>query len=396
MRRPVTAVVGGLLVSMLLVGATGRSAEAQSDQDPEYSVDTATLDAALDCDPLTDAAGADKEPVLLVHGTFTAGHEQYDWNYAIALRETGHDVCIVTYPNRGFDDMQISAEYIARAVQEIQRVSGRSVDMVGHSQGALMPRWAIKWWPSVQAALDDFVLLAGPNHGTEVAASEAPVPVQRSGAFHQFGPESNFVQALNAGDETPGDVDYTSIFTRFDELVQPTETAVLAVDEPGGGVANILLQDLCPARVVDHLSIGTTDLVTQVLVLDALDEDGPAAPERAGVDPVLCNLPDQYVVPETFPNLVALMLSGGQGFPGYHPVDEEPPLRPYATGGEPAEPAPPSGEPEPAPANDPRVDTPTLPATGRAMPILAAGIAIGVALLLRAGRSRLDDDDDEN
>lgn len=34
----------------------------------------------------------------------------------------------------------------------------------------------------------------------------------------------------------------------------------------------------------------------------------------------------------------------------------------------------------------------TLPTTGRAIPLLAAGIAIGVALLLRAGRSHFDDD----
>lgn len=34
----------------------------------------------------------------------------------------------------------------------------------------------------------------------------------------------------------------------------------------------------------------------------------------------------------------------------------------------------------------------TLPATGRTIPLLAAGVAVGIALLLRAGRSRLDDD----
>ena len=36
-----------------------------------------------------------------------------------------------------------------------------------------------------------------------------------------------------------------------------------------------------------------------------------------------------------------------------------------------------------------------LPTTGRAIPILAAGVAIGVALLLRAGASRLGGDDDD-
>ena len=36
-----------------------------------------------------------------------------------------------------------------------------------------------------------------------------------------------------------------------------------------------------------------------------------------------------------------------------------------------------------------------LPATGRTIPFLAAGVAVGIALLLRAGRSKLDDDDRE-
>ena len=38
----------------------------------------------------------------------------------------------------------------------------------------------------------------------------------------------------------------------------------------------------------------------------------------------------------------------------------------------------------------------TLPVTGRAIPILGAGVAIGVALLLRLGRSKLDDGDAED
>ncbi len=38
----------------------------------------------------------------------------------------------------------------------------------------------------------------------------------------------------------------------------------------------------------------------------------------------------------------------------------------------------------------------TLPTTGRTIPFLAAGVAIGIALLLRAGRSKLDDDDSDD
>ncbi len=324
--------VRGILVGVVLVASVGipiGTADARSTGDPPYSVDRAELDAALDCDAFTHPAS---EPVLLVHGTGTMGHEEFDWNYAIALRATGHDVCIVTYPDRGLGDQQISAEYVSRAVQRIAGATGRKVDMVGHSQGASMPRWSIKWWPSVRDALDDFVMLAGPNHGTSVAAGT--LPTGEPAAFYQFSPDSRFVQALNEGDETPGDVDYTSIYTRFDELVEPVApvpTAALDWGQENPHVRNILLQDLCPLRLVDHLSIGTTDALTQALTIDALDHDGPADPARVPHGPA-CNLPGQSVSPATLPALLAQISPGStSGVPDFHVVDAEPPLRPYAS-----------------------------------------------------------------
>lgn len=385
---------------------TAPTAPAGSPADPDYSVPVAELDAALDCDEFTNT---DKEPVLLVHGTFTAGHEQWDWNYAILLRETGHDVCIVTYPDRGFGDQQISAEYVARAVQRIRAESGRKVDMIGHSQGASMPRWAIKWWPSVQAALDDFVLLAGPVHGTSVASGS--LPTGQPPAFFQFSPSSNFIQALNEGDETPGPISYTSIYTRYDELVQPVDPPTAALD-PGiddPAVANILLQDVCPGNLADHLTIGTVDRLTQSLTLDAIDNPGPTDLARVGVDEALCALEPLYVVPDTFPALAEqFQRSMDSGFPEFETVTEEPPLRDYArpTSATPESPTAPAPADAGATPADPGAATQSvgatsaesssgLAATGRAIPVLAVLIAVGVALLLRIGSSKLQDPGDQ-
>src|SRR3546814_7513518 len=90
------------------------------------------------------------------------------------------------------------------------------VAMIGHSQGVTVPRWALKWWPSARDAVDDFVMEAGPNHGTTAVGSlPALVPQLTAGmvglpeVFYQFSPDSNFVAALNADDETPGDISYT-------------------------------------------------------------------------------------------------------------------------------------------------------------------------------------------
>ena len=378
------ALLGALLGTVAVVPAAGARSGSQ---DPPYSLDIDTLDAALDCDPFTNQ---DTEPVLLVHGTGTTGHEQWDWNYGILLRETGHDVCIVTYPDRGYGDQQISAEYIARAVQRIHAESGRRVDLIGHSQGASMPRWAIKWWPSVRDALDDVVLLAGPLHGTSIVGGGGSPPTGMPPAFFQFGPNSNFIQTINEGDETPGDIDYTTVYTRYDELVQPVEppTAALDLGLENPRVTNILLQDVCPLNVADHLTIGTVDRLTQVLVLDAIDNDGPTDLQRIGVDPQRCALDPLYVAPETLPNLLAQLRSSAEaGFPDFETVNEEPPLRDYArpqttheTGGTSTTATVPSEE-----LVAEKVDT--LPATGRVIPLLAAGIAVGVAIMLRLGQS---------
>jgi hypothetical protein len=93
-------------------------------------------------------------------------------------------------------------------------------------------------------------------------------------------PDSDFITRLNSGDETPGSVDYTSIFTTLaDELVQP-QPAASTLGGGGANVANISIQDVCALRPVDHISI-VADAVVHDLVLDALTNDGPANATRA-------------------------------------------------------------------------------------------------------------------
>ena len=72
-------------------------------------------------------------------------------------------------------------------------------------QRASMPRWALKWWPSARNAVQDFVLEAGPNHGTtqvsdllDLLPPNLPVGLIPAG-FYQFEPDSNFTKAVNAG-----------------------------------------------------------------------------------------------------------------------------------------------------------------------------------------------------
>lgn len=334
----------GLAVAALLSAcgantAVDVSAPAQSGDfvdEPAFETDQPMLDANLMCTPFTHP---DKPPVLLVHGTFTNGEEQYTWTYLPLLADRGFDVCTVTYPDRGLGDQQISAEYVVNALRKIHEQSGRKVAMIGHSQGAGMPRWALKWWKSARDATEDFVLEAGPNHGTTRASLGFPLPTGMPAAFWQFQPDSHFIEAVNRDDETPGDVSYTSLYTTFDELVQPVTpipTAALDLGLDNPNVANVHLQTLCPGRFVDHITIGLTDRLAFALALDAISNPGPANIERAGGASALCGLasfvPDQIVAPEALQGMLAILLDEMQHPPSMAPhlTTEEPPLKPYA------------------------------------------------------------------
>lgn len=347
-----------MLAMLLAVLVTGCSSSGGDDEsvfggfgnsfEPAFETDEATLDAALLCTPFTHP---ENPPVLLVHGTGTAGFEQYEWNYIPLLDARGFDVCAVTYPDRGLGDQQVSAEYVVHALRTIHAATGRKVAMIGHSQGAGMPRWALKWWPSARNAVEDFVLHAGPNHGTVIADPAGllaslgiPIPPGSGNApllpagFYQFAPASNFITAVNAGDETPGDIDYTSIYTLTDELVQPAipvPTAALDYEQGNPRVTNYLTQDLCPLTVVDHVTIGTIDRLTFELTLDAITNEGPADFERAG-GMALCLNPLPLIADPALASdganilLDILQRDIAAGAPDLHLTTEEPPLKPYA------------------------------------------------------------------
>lgn len=351
-RRLVIRLLGSLLLATTAIGtaatAAPRAHAAVLAQDPPLTVPQATLDSALHCTPF---GHPDKPAVLLVHGTGATGADEYTFFFTPQLVALGYDVCIVTYPDRGLVDQQISAEYIVSALRRMHAQTGRRVAMIGHSQGATMPRWALKFWPSAREAVDDFVMLAGPNHGTTVAIPFAlagglvNLPILRRlplgllpESIYQFLPDSDFVTTLNQGDETPGSIAYTSIYTRFDQLVQPVAPIATAALEPSASNpdrSNILLQDVCRGHLAEHLSIGTTDTLAFALALDAIGNPGPADVARAGGSAALCRLlPVDLRASLQAPvvrNLLAIVAQDLQtGLPQLHLASEEPPLMPYA------------------------------------------------------------------
>ena len=370
---------------MLLVAALGVLVvgAAPAAADPALSVPQAQLDAALDCPDAFRANG--KEPVLLVHGTGATPAENWGWNYAKVLPELGWDVCTVRLPNRSLDDIQVSSEYVVHAITTINQRSGRKVDVMGHSQGGLQPRWAVKWWEGARAAVDDLITLASPNHGT-VAADGACAANGCSGAVHQMKQGSAFLDALNAGDETPGEVSYTSIYSLTDELVQPAAPQPTAVLD---GASNIAIQDLCPGRVGEH-ALMAADAVAYAMVIDAFTNPGPADPSRFDVATCLKTSFDGVSAAEAL--ALGFEELPNERFPDYRALPAEPELAPYArpatqTATQPAAqpaaplPAPTTGSPVPAPAQA----QPELPRTGGpATLVVAAALSVaglgGIAL----------------
>jgi triacylglycerol lipase len=85
---------------------------------------------------------------------------------------------------------------------------------------------------------------------------------------------SPFLQELNAGDESPGDVSYTQLVTRYDEVVIPYTSGYLA---PDANVVNLTLQDKCANDTAEHLRIPYDAPAIQV-TLNALGRPGPADP----------------------------------------------------------------------------------------------------------------------
>ena len=316
-RLPLLALL--LIAALLPVAPAG----AQVDPGPALETDVATLDAAVSC-PDT-FAHVDRDAVLLVHGTATTSEESWPWSLGTVLPAAGYDVCTVDLPERALVDQQVSAEYVVHAVRTmadrlVAAGSERKVDIIGHSQGTLEPRWALRWWPDVRAATDELIQLAPPNQGTSSAEGLCSVG-QCPPAVWQMVPGSAYLTALNADDPVPAEIDVTAVVSQFDDLVQPAPAASAL---PGAEV--ILIQDLCPGRYVGHVQM-LADAVAVSLVLDALANDGPADIDR--FDPATCL---ELTAPGTDPVAVAIGSSGvygngGVALVGGPQTDAEPPLR---------------------------------------------------------------------
>ncbi|GHE96256.1 lipase [Streptomyces spiralis] len=239
-------------------------------------------------------SAAHPRPVVLVHGTF--GNSVDNWlSLAPYLEDRGYCVFSLDYGQlpgvplfHGLGPIDTSAGQLSAFVDKVLTATGAAkVDLVGHSQGGMMPRYYLKFLGGA-AKVNALVGLAPDNHGTTLSGltnllpyfpgAEDLLTATTPGLADQI-TGSDFLTKLNEGGDTVPGVHYTVIATKYDEVATPWRSQYLT----GSDVRNVLLQDLCPVDLSEHLAIGLFDRVAFHEVANALDPPHATATSCASV-----------------------------------------------------------------------------------------------------------------
>ena len=172
---------------------------------------------------LAPAASLAKEPILFVHGWSESASA---WNTMVAnFEKDGYaksELSAYSY-NTSNSNKTTAENEVKSRVEALKKATGATkVDIIAHSMGSLNSRWYIKFVAGGEANVDDWVSLGGPNHGTEFANwcfSTACVEMRVG---------SKFLGELNAGDETPGAVNYGTWWSPCDEIINPDSSVALS------------------------------------------------------------------------------------------------------------------------------------------------------------------------
>lgn len=233
-------------------------------------------------------------PVVLVHGL---GANQWENWQTIAplLANEGYCVYSLTYGRNplappgldqigGLKRMEDSARELSHFVDKVREATeADKVDIVGHSEGSLMPNYYVKFlggaryvdhyvgltplWDGTKLLGLHLLYQAGKPFGLSAAASATLAPLCDS--CTQFLHGSDFIKKMNSGGGPAVDgVKYTMIMTRYDELVIPYTSGIMH----NGDAKNTVLQEGCPNDVAEHAGVAY-DPVTAQHVLNALDPE---------------------------------------------------------------------------------------------------------------------------
>jgi triacylglycerol esterase/lipase EstA (alpha/beta hydrolase family) len=239
-------------------------------------------------------------PVVLVHGTFE--NENDNWQ-AASPELANHGYCVfafnyggstTTNAIQGTGEIAASAGQLSTFVNQVLSATGAAkVDLVGHSQGGMMPRYYINFLGGA-AKVDKLVALAPSNFGTtldglvtlgqDLGISSTVNGALSSGCEACVEQEqgSAFLAHLNATPTVPG-VQYTVIETSGDEVVTPFANAFLPA---ASNVTNITVQNQCAQDASEHLELAN-DPIAMADMLNALDPQHPVTVPCLTVEPLI-------------------------------------------------------------------------------------------------------------
>jgi triacylglycerol esterase/lipase EstA (alpha/beta hydrolase family) len=251
-----------------------------------------------------------RRPVVLVHGTLE--NMAYNW-YALSPLLVDHGYCVfalnygqqrtrlagfpgATHPG-GTGRIEDSARQLGAFVARVRRATGaRTVDIVGHSQGGMLPRYYMGFLGG-SSRVHALVGLSPSNHGTTAGGltsllDRVPGGLGRGGlgrgglglacgaACEEQLVGSPFMRRLSATPDTLRGVAYTVVETKYDEVVTPYTSAFLR------GARNFLLQATCARDHSEHLAT-PFDAAALRRVLNALDPPRAVTPRCQPVQAVL-------------------------------------------------------------------------------------------------------------
>lgn len=281
----------GIALSCLVALLAPFTGSAQAAEKQDYPVPYDFLASALYGSATQELPGANDwsctptskhpRPVVLVHGTFANRNDNWQ-TYAPLLANHGYCVFALNYGANpdypgteqvgGLRPMEDGAAQLERFVDRVKRATGvDKVDLIGHSQGTLMPNYYVRFLGGA-SSVDHYISLAPLWHGTNVAqpakafaavfGREDATPFCQ--ACGQFPPGSEFMTKMRAGGVAAPGVKYTNIVTVYDELVVPYWSGI----EPG--MRNIVLQNVCPQDGSEHGQLASSPNAARI-VLNTLD-----------------------------------------------------------------------------------------------------------------------------
>ncbi|MEV0222537.1 alpha/beta fold hydrolase [Streptomyces sp. NPDC050704] len=227
-------------------------------------------------------SAAHPRPVVLVHGTFANSVDNW---LGLAPYLVKRDYCVYSLDYGQLPGVPLfhalgpidkSAEQLRTFVDKVLAATGTAeTDLVGHSQGGLMPRHYLKFLGGA-AKVNALVGIAPNNHGTTLGGLANLLPYfpgagdllsKATPALADQTPGSAFLTRLNAGGDTVPGVQYTVIATKYDQVVTPYRSQYL----DGPNVRNVLVQDLCAVDLSEHAGLGLFNRIAFHEVTNALD-----------------------------------------------------------------------------------------------------------------------------